>query len=134
MGSGGSKAQKGHSGTYRIKRLSIISDDANAQVDESSLFKDIKGVVYLPRGGYVVKTRSCGPVQFGIPPETVKDSLDGGLEPPCYYVVAGKLQSIHRPTRGHLSQLASARLAHPHLAPLCALNHRRDVRPRARFE
>lgn len=43
-------------------------------------------ITKLKRGGYVVKT-AVGPIQFGLPPETVKDSLIGGLEVPTNYVI-----------------------------------------------
>ena len=43
-------------------------------------------ITHLPRGGCIVKTNK-GNVQFGIPPETVKDSMMMGLEVPVYYVV-----------------------------------------------
>lgn len=44
----------------------------------------------LPRGGYVVKT-SEGLVQFGMPPETIKDSMKLGTEVPTTYVVYGEM-------------------------------------------
>ena len=40
----------------------------------------------LPRGGVHVMT-SIGPVQFGMPPETIKDSLNMGLSTPVIYIV-----------------------------------------------
>jgi len=43
-------------------------------------------VHYLPRGGLAVKT-SVGEIQFGMPPETVKDSMSLGLNVPQIYVV-----------------------------------------------
>ena len=43
-------------------------------------------VVHLPRGGVWVNT-VVGPIQFGIPPETIKDSMILGLEVPNVYVV-----------------------------------------------
>lgn len=49
--------------------------------------KDSKGQVFeLPRGGCVVIS-TMGPIQFGMPPETVKDSLNLGFEIPQYYVI-----------------------------------------------
>ena len=55
---------------------------------ESPLFKQHKDnkVFELPRGGCVVIT-SIGPIQFGIPPETIKDSLNLGFEIPQFYVI-----------------------------------------------
>ncbi len=40
----------------------------------------------LPRGGTVVKT-SAGLIQFGIPPETIKDSMGQGRDVPTTFVV-----------------------------------------------
>ncbi|CAM9672075.1 unnamed protein product, partial [Sphacelaria rigidula] len=42
--------------------------------------------VCLPRGGIYVPTK-IGPIQIGIPPETIKDSLSSGLPVPQYYLV-----------------------------------------------
>ena len=43
-------------------------------------------VTKLPRGGHVVDT-CIGPVEFGMPPETIKDHMIMGLAIPAYYVV-----------------------------------------------
>lgn len=56
---------------------------------ESPLFKKSDKniqVLPLPRGGCIAIT-PCGPIQFGIPPETIKDSLNLGYEIPQYYVI-----------------------------------------------
>ena len=45
-----------------------------------------EGLTHLPRGGVVVAT-GAGPIQFGCPPETLKDSLALGLPVPTCYVV-----------------------------------------------
>lgn len=50
-------------------------------------------VVSLPRGGAYIKT-SKGPIQFGIPPETIKDSMGLKLAVPTVYVVPHEL--FHR--------------------------------------
>jgi CRP-like cAMP-binding protein/glyoxylase-like metal-dependent hydrolase (beta-lactamase superfamily II) len=52
-------------------------------------------VIALPRGGLYVQT-SAGPVQFGIPPETIKDSMSRGLAVPTAYVVPHELFDRHR--------------------------------------
>lgn len=41
----------------------------------------------LPRGGVSVHTEAVGRVQFGIPPETIKDSMNLGLDVPVVYIV-----------------------------------------------
>ncbi|OQS00888.1 cGMP-dependent 3',5'-cGMP phosphodiesterase [Achlya hypogyna] len=43
-------------------------------------------VTDLPRGGTIVST-SIGPIQYGIPPETIKDSMALGLPVPMYFIV-----------------------------------------------
>ncbi|KAK3238872.1 hypothetical protein CYMTET_51166 [Cymbomonas tetramitiformis] len=43
-------------------------------------------VISLPRGGMYAKT-SAGPIQVGLPPETIKDCMSLGLELPRYYVL-----------------------------------------------
>ena len=43
-------------------------------------------IIHLSRGGCIVKT-SIGPIQYGMPPETVKDSMSMGLEVPTYYII-----------------------------------------------
>eukprot|EP00510_Aplanochytrium_minuta_P008235 CAMPEP_0184046540 /NCGR_PEP_ID=MMETSP0956-20121227/1626_1 /TAXON_ID=627963 /ORGANISM="Aplanochytrium sp, Strain PBS07" /LENGTH=1304 /DNA_ID=CAMNT_0026338161 /DNA_START=636 /DNA_END=4550 /DNA_ORIENTATION=- len=48
--------------------------------------KNRGSVIHLPRGGVYVNTKK-GAVQFGIPPETIKDSLKLGLKVPTVYVV-----------------------------------------------
>ena len=40
----------------------------------------------LPRGGYYVRT-SAGPIQIGIPPETIKDVMELKLDVPVAYVL-----------------------------------------------
>ncbi|KAH9260244.1 hypothetical protein BASA81_001413 [Batrachochytrium salamandrivorans] len=49
------------------------------------------GYIELPRGGFVVATKALGAVQFGIPPETIKDSLVLGMSVPKHFVVQGDM-------------------------------------------
>ena len=44
-------------------------------------------VTPLPRGGISIQTAAVGAVQFGIPPETIKDSMRLGLEVPRVFIV-----------------------------------------------
>jgi len=44
-------------------------------------------VQVLPRGGVSLQTESVGNIQFGIPPETIKDSMLMGMEVPSVYIV-----------------------------------------------
>ena len=41
----------------------------------------------LPRGGLSFETKAVGRIQFGIPPETIKDSMRLGFEVPRVYIV-----------------------------------------------
>lgn len=52
-------------------------------------------VFNLPRGGIWART-SAGAIQFGIPPETIKDSMERKLEVPAIFVVP------HEPFERHL--------------------------------
>lgn len=54
--------------------------------DSSLIASPSTKFIDLPRGGCVVFTK-IGPIQFGIPPETVKDSLKLGIEVPNYYII-----------------------------------------------
>ena len=47
-----------------------------------------QSVLKLPRGGEYITTKSIV-IQYGIPPETVKDCLKFGLEVPKYYIIPG---------------------------------------------
>lgn len=46
-----------------------------------------KRVTKLPRGGLIVST-VIGNIQFGMPPETIKDSLNQGIDVPTIFVVS----------------------------------------------
>ncbi|OQY29159.1 MAG: hypothetical protein B6244_04800 [Candidatus Cloacimonetes bacterium 4572_55] len=54
-----------------------------------------QSVVKLSRGGYIVNT-SSGPIQFGIPPETIKDSILLKTGVPRIYVLPRYLFSVER--------------------------------------
>ena len=67
---------------------SLQKDVASIQALEKStdgVFNSDR-ITKLKRGGYYVST-SFGPIQFGMPPETVKDCLGNGLEVPTNYVI-----------------------------------------------
>lgn len=56
------------------------------QKDCPSAAKDVN---YLPRGGVHVTLLSGSAVQFGIPPNTIKDSMKYGLPVPDVFVIVG---------------------------------------------
>ncbi|KAL4426292.1 hypothetical protein ABPG74_006549 [Tetrahymena malaccensis] len=45
-----------------------------------------QAIIHLPRGGIIIKT-SIGNVQYGFPPETVKDSINMQLKVPTHFIV-----------------------------------------------
>ncbi|KAG2867676.1 hypothetical protein JG687_00003273 [Phytophthora cactorum] len=62
---------------------SLVGEDGNLSKPTSGpMLETIK----LPRGGVVACT-SIGPVQLGMPPETIKDSMKLGLPVPRHYIV-----------------------------------------------
>mmetsp|Transcript_31615 Transcript_31615/g.52175 ORF Transcript_31615/g.52175 Transcript_31615/m.52175 type:complete len:1449 (+) Transcript_31615:454-4800(+) len=79
------------------RKLSLESTQSDATVP--NIFDDAPNVVVsydavplleqtkLPRGGVSMETQAVGRVQFGIPPETIKDSMRLGLSVPAVYIV-----------------------------------------------
>ena len=53
------------------------------------------GVKRLPRGGYIVKT-SAGLIQFGAPPETIKDTMILPEKVPTIFVLPGELFNVEK--------------------------------------
>jgi hypothetical protein len=54
-----------------------------------SMMSSVAELIQLERGGVVLNTK-IGPIQFGMPPETVKDSINMGLEIPTFYIIPTK--------------------------------------------
>lgn len=69
----------------RRKRRSRIYDDPI--VTEGYASVPLLDMQQLPRGGISIETKAVGRVQFGIPPETIKDSMRLGLDVPRVYIV-----------------------------------------------
>lgn len=61
-----------------------IQDDPQTMAGYASV--PLLDVQPLPRGGISIDTK-IGRIQFGIPPETIKDSMRLGLEVPRVYIV-----------------------------------------------
>jgi CRP-like cAMP-binding protein/glyoxylase-like metal-dependent hydrolase (beta-lactamase superfamily II) len=57
---------------------------------EDSPARTVGAWLALPRGGYYVRT-SQGPIQIGIPPETIKDVMELKLDVPIAYVLPREL-------------------------------------------
>jgi glyoxylase-like metal-dependent hydrolase (beta-lactamase superfamily II) len=86
-GGGGSTANANSAnrkGAPRRRKQSRIYDDP--AVTEGYNQVPLLETIRLPRGGTSIST-SVGRIQFGIPPETIKDSMRLGLEVPRVFIV-----------------------------------------------
>ena len=72
--------------------ISIRQAPQSAELYKKQLKDSVKidNMIHLPRGGTVVST-CAGDIQFGIPPETIKDSMKLGLSVPTYFVILGEM-------------------------------------------
>jgi glyoxylase-like metal-dependent hydrolase (beta-lactamase superfamily II) len=64
---------------------SKIFDDASTIAGYQSV--PLIDIDVLPRGGISFETKAVGRIQFGIPPETIKDSMIFGMEVPSVYII-----------------------------------------------
>ena len=71
--------------THRAPGVEVGTLGGKPSTAPASSSSDAK-VVFLPRGGVHVTTK-YGAVQFGLPPETIKDSMQMGLTVPGIFVV-----------------------------------------------
>mmetsp|Transcript_13476 Transcript_13476/g.20503 ORF Transcript_13476/g.20503 Transcript_13476/m.20503 type:complete len:1321 (-) Transcript_13476:84-4046(-) len=82
----------------RGNRLSLLSQNEESMTSYRRQSRAIETAIayesipfldetQLPRGGVSVETEAVGRVQFGIPPETIKDSMNLGLGVPVVYIV-----------------------------------------------
>jgi len=65
----------------------IKRNDHDILVEESYKSIPILEMLRLPRGGISIDTEAVGRVQYGIPPETIKDSMSLGMEVPTVYIL-----------------------------------------------
>ena len=77
---------RGRRRTRFTSRTASTSTDGTVSHLASQSADGLTKVHYLPRGGVHVATK-YGAVQFGLPPETIKDSMTLGLEVPGIFVV-----------------------------------------------
>jgi len=87
---GGVESQRKHNMMKNFLRIDRqlaknISKFKHRSSTSTAVTKKLR-VVHLTRGGYYVRTK-IGPIQVGMPPETVKDSLSKGLTLPTNFVV-----------------------------------------------
>ena len=64
-------------------------------MEQLKLFELKEGVNTLPRGGFLVPT-SEGYVQFGAPPETIKDTMQLPEKVPCVFVLPVELFNVEK--------------------------------------
>ena len=70
-----------------FSKISIISSNPHKSVSLPMCPEEgDENIIPLPRGGYLIKTL-IGNLQFGMPPETVKDCLNLQLEVPLHYII-----------------------------------------------
>lgn len=69
-----------------VRRLQEVQIDFIIQKRTGTIGAGMQNVKFLPRGGTYVST-AVGPVQFGLPPETIKDSMQMGLSLPTHFVL-----------------------------------------------
>lgn len=74
-----------HYGHRKKSRKNRIYDDPAMVAGYTSV--PLLDTVTLPRGGLTIDTKAVGRIQFGIPPETIKDSMRLGLDIPEIYIV-----------------------------------------------
>eukprot|EP00566_Odontella_aurita_P001806 CAMPEP_0113592972 /NCGR_PEP_ID=MMETSP0015_2-20120614/38153_1 /TAXON_ID=2838 /ORGANISM="Odontella" /LENGTH=1756 /DNA_ID=CAMNT_0000499587 /DNA_START=517 /DNA_END=5788 /DNA_ORIENTATION=+ /assembly_acc=CAM_ASM_000160 len=65
--------------------MAKIFDDPSTVMGYTSV--PLLEIERLPRGGLSFDTKAVGRIQFGIPPETIKDSMRLGIEVPRVYIV-----------------------------------------------
>lgn len=90
------KKEKGSNNKKEVaKKDSSNSADGSGNKKEQNPADAIKtytdvpilDTIKLPRGGISIDTKAVGRVQFGIPPETIKDSMSLGMPVPQVYIV-----------------------------------------------
>jgi hypothetical protein len=81
----GSKSSSAAASAHKRDNSSVIYDSPAIVSGYASVPK--LEVTELPRGGISIQTKAVGAVQFGIPPETIKDSMRLGLEVPRVFIV-----------------------------------------------
>jgi len=79
------KVRKPRFGMNQMLGMDKIFDDPDVVIGYASV--PILEVDLLPRGGISIETQAVGRIQFGIPPETIKDSMRLGIGVPGVYVV-----------------------------------------------
>ncbi|CAJ1915727.1 unnamed protein product [Cylindrotheca closterium] len=79
---------KGLSVSHRFN-VPQVEEDPEVVREISEAYDGIPEIeqIRLPRGGISIDTKAVGRIQFGIPPETIKDSMRLGIPVPQIYIV-----------------------------------------------
>eukprot|EP00567_Pseudictyota_dubia_P015152 CAMPEP_0197438654 /NCGR_PEP_ID=MMETSP1175-20131217/5574_1 /TAXON_ID=1003142 /ORGANISM="Triceratium dubium, Strain CCMP147" /LENGTH=1734 /DNA_ID=CAMNT_0042968425 /DNA_START=546 /DNA_END=5750 /DNA_ORIENTATION=+ len=83
--SGAGQRERRRSFNRRTGNMAKIFDDPGTVMGYASV--PLLEIERLPRGGLSFDTKAVGRIQFGIPPETIKDSMRLGIEVPRVYIV-----------------------------------------------
>ena len=77
----------GSRGAVQVKEVIIVEESSVAALDAAYEHIPHLDIIELPRGGVSIETSAVGYVQYGIPPETIKDSMRLGIPVPSVYIV-----------------------------------------------
>jgi len=77
----------GHKKHRHTKRATVAQRYASVEIQNGYEKVPLLEYIKLPRGGISLDTQAIGRIQYGIPPETIKDSMRLGLDVPIYYIV-----------------------------------------------
>ena len=75
------------SDTQLISNSTNSNNNEGPDIDKAYELIPQLQTIDLPRGGVSIETTAVGHVQFGIPPETIKDSMKLGISVPSVYIV-----------------------------------------------
>jgi hypothetical protein len=70
-----------------VKEVVIVKESSAKALDAAYERIPLLEIIELPRGGVSIETAAVGYVQYGIPPETIKDSMRLGIAVPSVYIV-----------------------------------------------
>lgn len=71
----------------QVKEVVIVEESSRLALDAAYERVPQLEIIELPRGGVSIETQAVGYVQYGIPPETIKDSMRLGIAVPSVYIV-----------------------------------------------
>lgn len=85
--SGSQESQRNFVEDLEFLKLAFKKNSVDYDLEKKRIDLDMQSnVINLPRGGLIIKTK-IGNIQYGLPPETVKDSLKLGISVPTYFII-----------------------------------------------